>query len=115
MRCRLIWRLFEVMGDDPEELREMLDLYFDEMACNIEKLRAAIASGNANEINSLAHNSVGASANCGIVALVAPLRQLERLGRENQLNGAAALSAQIDHEFARVRPFLKENLALVSV
>jgi HPt (histidine-containing phosphotransfer) domain-containing protein len=80
---------------------------------NIEKLLAAIASGNANEINSLAHNGVGVSANCGIVALVVPLRQLERLGHENQLNGAAAPSAQIDQAFARVKLFLKEHLELV--
>jgi HPt (histidine-containing phosphotransfer) domain-containing protein len=85
------------------------------MAGNIERLRIAIASGNANEVSSLAHTGVGVSANCGIVALVGPLRKLERLGHENQLNGAAALSAQIDQEFARVRHFLKENLELVAV
>jgi signal transduction histidine kinase/CheY-like chemotaxis protein len=108
-------RLVEVMGDDPEALHELLDIYLDEMADNIGKLRAAIASGNANEINLLAHNVVDVSANCGIVALVAPLRELERLGRDNQLDGSAALSAQIDREFARVRLFLKENLELVAV
>ena len=108
-------RLFEAMGDDPEELKEMLDLFLDEMAGNIEKLRAAIASGNGSEVNSLAHNGAGVSANCGIVALVAPLRRLERLGHENQLNGAAVLSAQIDQELARVRLFLKENLETVAV
>jgi CheY-like chemotaxis protein/HPt (histidine-containing phosphotransfer) domain-containing protein len=108
-------RLFEAMGDDPGELHAMVDLYLNDMAGNIERLRIAIASGNANEVNSLAHNGVGVSATCGIVALVEPLRQLERLGHEKQLNGAAALSAQIDQEFARVRLFLKENLELVAV
>ena len=108
-------RMFEVMGEDPAELRETLDLYLDDMADNLGKLLAAIASGNANEIMLLAHNAAGVSANCGIVALVAPLRELERLGREDQLNGVEVLSAQVDQEFDRVRLFLKENLEPVAV
>ena len=36
----------------------------------------------------IAHNCAGTSANCGMVAVVDHFRELERMGRENQLTGA---------------------------
>jgi len=41
---------------------------------------------------------------------VGPLRELERMGREGRLTGAAELCAQVGSEFERVRLFLRENL-----
>jgi HPt (histidine-containing phosphotransfer) domain-containing protein len=92
-----------------------LDLYLSQMPQSLEKLSAAIESGNAQEVDLIAHNCAGTSANCGITAVIAPLRELERLGRENQLAGAAVLSAQVSREFERVQLFLAENLEQVAV
>ena len=50
-----------------------------------------------------------------MVALVEPLRELERMGRENRLAGASLLRVQVASEFARVKVFLQENLAQVAV
>jgi hypothetical protein len=50
-----------------------------------------------------------------MVALVEPLRALERMGRENQLAGAATVNAQVCQEFERVKLFLQENLEPVAV
>ena len=41
---------------------------------------------------------VGASATCGMVAMVEPLRALEKQGRENQLAGFAALRLPHPHQ-----------------
>jgi signal transduction histidine kinase/CheY-like chemotaxis protein len=103
-------RLLLALGDEPEELAGILDAYFAQMSESLGKLALAIESGNAREVNSISHNCAGVSANCGIVALVEPLRELERRGRENELEGAAALSARVGKEFSRVRTFLEENL-----
>lgn len=105
-------RLYLVMGDEPEELAEILSVYLDQMSENLEKLDAAIAAGNAREVDMLAHNCAGVSATCGAVAVVEPLRELERMGRENQLGGAAALHEQTQREFARIRLFLQERLKI---
>jgi CheY-like chemotaxis protein len=105
-------RLHEAMG---EELFEILDLYLEQMSENLEKLTAAIEAGNAGEVDLIAHNCAGTSANCGMVAVVKPLRELERLGRAGSLVGAAALGRQAVSEFERLRVFLQENLAPVAV
>lgn len=101
-------RLHEAMGD---ELFEILDIYLVQTSENLEKLKAAIAAGNASEVDAIAHNCAGTSANCGMVAMVGPLRKLERMGREGSLDGAAALGGEVIREFERVQAFLHENLA----
>jgi hypothetical protein len=47
--------------------------------------------------------------------LVPLLRELERLGLEGQLNGAAQLCQHANHEFKRIRTFLDAYLAKDSV
>jgi CheY-like chemotaxis protein/HPt (histidine-containing phosphotransfer) domain-containing protein len=105
-------RLREAMGD---ELFDILDIYLAQMSENLEKLTAAIEDGNAGELDSIAHNCAGTSANCGMVAVVQPLRELERMGREGSLAGAEALGRQVVSEFQRVKVFLHDNLVPVAV
>jgi PAS domain S-box-containing protein len=107
-------RLHEAMGDDPEAILEILNLYHTGMAESLLKLDAAISSGDAGEVAMLAHNCVGTSANCGMVAVVEHLRELERMGHENQLPGAAPVKAQIGIEFERIKVFLAEEFAPLS-
>jgi len=104
-------RLHQALGDDPDEVSEILDVYREQMAESLIKLDAAIAGANAEEINLIAHNCAGTSANCGMIALVNPFHELERISRENQLMGAADLSAVVTLEFERVKLFLAERFA----
>lgn len=105
-------RLHDAMGD---ELFDILDIYLVQMSENVERLTAAIEAGNAGEVDLIAHNCAGTSANCGMVAVVQPLRELERMGREGSLAGAEPLGKQVVGEFQRVKVFLKDNLAPVAV
>ena len=107
-------RLHEALGDDPEEILEILNLYRTQMAENLIKLDTAITFGNAGEVDLIAHNCAGASVNCGMVAVVEQLRELERMGRENQLIGAAPMSAQVGIEFERIKLFLAEEFEPVA-
>jgi PAS domain S-box-containing protein len=108
-------RLRLAMGDEPEEVSEILGVYLGQMSESLERLGVALVSGNADKVNLIAHNCAGVSANCGIVALVEPLRELERMGRVDQLEGAIALGAQVGGELERVKIFLRENLEQVAV
>jgi HPt (histidine-containing phosphotransfer) domain-containing protein len=103
-------RLYTMSGDDVEEVSDIVNIYIKQMSESLEKLDEAIRDGNASEVNLLAHNCLGVSANCGIVALVEPFRELKRMAEANQLAGSAACSAQARKEFERVRSFLQENL-----
>jgi CheY-like chemotaxis protein len=108
-------RLHLALGDDPAELAEVLDVYLAQMSESLEKLASAVESGDARDVRLIAHNCAGVSANCGMVALVGPLRELERMGREGRLEGAAALGAQVCKEFARVKTALADNLQHTAV
>jgi HPt (histidine-containing phosphotransfer) domain-containing protein len=108
-------RLYQALGSEPEEFNEILDLYLEHMPLSLEKLRLAIEAGDVGEVHMIAHNGGGTSANCGMTAMVAPLRELERMGREKQLSGAVALRAQVCLEFERVKLFLAEHLQTVAV
>ncbi|HYJ46546.1 MAG TPA: response regulator, partial [Pyrinomonadaceae bacterium] len=103
------------MGDEPEELADILDVYLTQMSEGLEKLSAAIEAGDAERVSFISHNCAGVSANCGMVALVSPLRELDRMGRAEQLEGAAALALRVGREFERVKTFLRENLEAVVV
>ena len=105
-------RLHEAMGD---QVFEIVDIYLEQMAQNLKNLTVAIAAGNAGEVDLIAHNCAGTSANCGMVAVTQPFRELERMGREGRLDGAEALCRQVFSEFERVKIFLKENLPQVAV
>jgi signal transduction histidine kinase/DNA-binding response OmpR family regulator len=108
-------RLHQALGDDPEEILEILDLYRTQMAENLVRLDAAITSGNADEVDLIAHNCAGTSANCGMVAIVEHLHELERMGREHQLIGAAPVNAQVGIEFERIKLFLEEKFEALAV
>jgi HPt (histidine-containing phosphotransfer) domain-containing protein len=107
-------QLHQAMGYEPEELREILDIYLDQMPLNLENLGIAIESGNAEEVNLIAHNCAGTSANCGMSAVVSPFRELERMGREKDLARAMVVRDQACVEFERVKLFLAQHLQPVA-
>jgi two-component system sensor histidine kinase/response regulator len=98
--------LMEVSGDDPKGLGELVDLILSQLEDLIEKLSAAIQSGAAKEISELAHEYVGASASCGMTAMVPPLQELERLGRSGFLGGAEESLATARGQVTRIKHFL---------
>ena len=102
-------RLEAVFGDEPNEFQEILELYLTEMARSLEELDQAIAAGDIGKVGLIAHNCAGTSANCGMTAVIEPLHRLERLTREERLDGAAELATEIKEGFERVKLFLKEQ------
>ncbi|HSP64159.1 MAG TPA: PAS domain S-box protein [Pyrinomonadaceae bacterium] len=106
-------QLSSVIGDEPYKCAEILEVYLDQMVTNLERLGAAIELQDAETVDLIARNCAGTSAHCGIVAIVDPLREMECMGRENRLDDAAVLLADISREFARAQSFLQENLKVV--
>ena len=104
-------RLMEFSDGTVESLRELINLYLDQTRKQMDQLHAAIAGGNAPEVRRIAHSSAGASATCGMVTMSPLLRELEHLGAEEHLDGAAGLAAQVEEQFARVREQLENILA----
>jgi CheY-like chemotaxis protein len=100
-------RLHEALG---EELSEILELYMSQMTDNLRLLKVAIEAGDTEQVESIAHSCVGTSANCGMVAVVPPLRALETAGRQGSLEGGTTLLEEANRQFERISLFLETEL-----
>ena len=97
-------------GEDPDFLRDLAKLYFDQAGEIMPALSAAVAGGSASDVNYLAHKLAGASLSCGMSAMVAPLRELETRGRNGDLTGADVFLAQVAANLEIVRAAVQEFL-----
>jgi two-component system, sensor histidine kinase and response regulator len=84
-------RLEAAANDDPKVVQELVQLYFAQAKDLMNGLRAAINSGSAKDVDHFAHKLVGASLACGMSAMVLPLRELEKRGKDGKLGDAEAL------------------------
>ena len=103
-------RMHEMMGDEPVEFQEIANLYLDQMSKHLHQLDTAVASGNHVEVELIAHNCAGTSANCGMNALAIPFRELETVGRNGCLDGAPAFLAQAHRLFEQTRAVLAQHV-----
>jgi CheY-like chemotaxis protein len=101
-----IQRLREVSDRSFEELWELIELYLVQANDLIQNLRAAIQVGKAESVELLAHELVGASANCGMTAMMPSLRDLERMGRTRNLSGAENLCTVVSNQLNQTKQFL---------
>jgi CheY-like chemotaxis protein/HPt (histidine-containing phosphotransfer) domain-containing protein len=99
-------KLAESTGDDPELMREILALYLEQTAPQIEQLGAAFASNDAATVGRLSHGILGASSACGFRILVPLLRAAEAQAKSGCLDDAARLQGSIQREFQAVREWI---------
>ena len=102
-------RLTELAGGDQDGIRELATLYLTQTTEQFGELAAAVKAGQVQEVERVAHKSAGASATCGMNAIVPLLRELERQGREGTLIDAENLMARASKELDRIRDFLKDR------
>jgi CheY-like chemotaxis protein/HPt (histidine-containing phosphotransfer) domain-containing protein len=96
-------RLEAAANEDPKMLQELVELYFAQATDLMNGLRGAINSGSAKDIDHFAHKLVGASLACGMSAMVLPLRELEKRGKENRLENTDALFEQASRHLELTR------------
>src|SRR5207244_4462562 len=75
-------RLNDFAGGNPDNFNELVCLYLKQTTEQIEQIRRALAERNAEQVSQVAHSCAGASATCGMVALVPLLRQVEHFSQE---------------------------------
>ena len=104
-------RLREMGADDDETVRELVDLYFEQAGELIKQLEEAVRSGEAQEVKRFSHKLCGASATCGMDAIVPFLRELESKGDRCELEGAGELCKMVSVQYAEIRKFLSVEMA----
>jgi HPt (histidine-containing phosphotransfer) domain-containing protein len=97
-------------GEDPGFMRDLAKLYFDQAGEIMPALGAALQSRSASDVDYLAHKMAGASLSCGMLAMVAPLRELEARGRKGDLTGADGFMAQATANLEIVRASVEDYL-----
>jgi CheY-like chemotaxis protein len=102
-------RLNDFAGGNLENFNELVALYVKQTGEQIEQIRAALVGQDSERTSRLAHSCAGASATCGMLAMVPLLRQVERLGQESQLPAAAELLPSIEREFERLQRYLETH------
>jgi HPt (histidine-containing phosphotransfer) domain-containing protein len=103
-------QLRDASGEDPNFLRDLAKLYFDQAREIMAALVVALEKRSAGEVDYLAHRLAGASLSCGMSAMVAPLRELEARGRKGDLTGAEEFMDQAAASLEIVRATVQEYL-----
>ena len=102
-------RLNDFAGGDPDNFNELVSLYVKQTGEQLEQFQAALADKDAERAARIAHSCAGASATCGMVAIVPLLRQAEHLGHEGDLAALPDILAAIDDEFVRLKSYLQSH------
>ncbi|MES2570448.1 MAG: response regulator [Verrucomicrobiota bacterium] len=109
--CPVDFRLLrEASNGDLETMRDLVRMYLEQADDIMSRLDGALKSGAALEVNRLAHKLAGASAICGMVALVPLLNELEQLGLSNQLAAAHPIQQSAVTALRRIKRFLGSYL-----
>ncbi|MDX2152612.1 MAG: response regulator [Bryobacteraceae bacterium] len=93
----------ERVGGDEELFREVARLFLDEYPQLLERVRRALATGDARELEHSAHSLKGSVANFGAKQVVESAFALERLGRSGSTEGAGSLLATLEQSLTVLR------------
>jgi signal transduction histidine kinase/HPt (histidine-containing phosphotransfer) domain-containing protein len=108
-------RMRDLTDGNTDNLRELVEMYFNQTNKQFVQLRDAIAGGRADEVRRVAHSCAGASATLGMTRLVPRLREMEKLAASGTLTGAEQICEHAAGELASVREFLRTQPELAEV
>ena len=95
------------VGGDEELLKEIAVIFLDDYPKVLSEIRAAIANGDARQLEASAHTLKGSAANFGAAAVVAAALQLEKMGRAARLEQAAASVSALEEGLCALRADLE--------
>lgn len=99
-------QLTSASDGDIDLLKELMKLYFRQADEIMIELRKAVTASDLNEVDHLSHKLAGSSLTCGMSALVAPLRSLERNAKAGSLDGAPGFFAEVEVQLEAVRQYM---------
>jgi HPt (histidine-containing phosphotransfer) domain-containing protein len=99
------------MGDD-EFAGELVRIFLDDTAVQIERLRAAVESADCNEAAEAAHRMKGAGGNVGAEIFAAACGEIETAGRTGRADALCGGLAGAQRELARARELFESELGV---
>ena len=102
--------LDDITDNDAVMRREVVEMYLAQTATQRDEIERAIFVSDAAALSNLAHKSVGGSAMCGMIAIVEPMRKMERLGLDGKTVEAQPFLAQARKAFVSINKQCRELL-----
>jgi HPt (histidine-containing phosphotransfer) domain-containing protein len=97
---------------DGEDLRDIVELYFADVAAQLDRLHAYIDDGDAEGVAAAAHRIKGASLSMGAARIASLAAATEVAGREGDLSPCAGLVATLEDVIEPTREALGSELAV---
>jgi HPt (histidine-containing phosphotransfer) domain-containing protein len=95
--------LRQLQGEGEQDIvQELAEAFQFETPPLLEALRKAVAEGQPEQLKRAAHNLKGSSNNLGAHTMAALSADLEALGKQGTLAGAAELVTRLEQEYQRV-------------
>ena len=98
--------LYEQVGDEADLLMKVIEMFRADSVRVMARLREALASGDAEEVQQGAHRLKGALLTLGGKPAAEAAMHLERMGRERDLSEGPAMLTRLRDEIARLNPEL---------
>lgn len=104
----------EMVGDDdPMMFTEIIDTYLTESPPLVAAMRSAVSQNNIEELTRAAHSLKSSSEYLGAMGLVELCKQMEQLGRSNQVQHQAkeiaAVLEEIESQYVAVAAALQQE------
>ena len=109
----LDWTRFRALAGGEEAVRDLVGFYIPYVVERLDALRSAVRAGAAAQVEVIAHELGGSVAAAGVTDIVGPLLALEQMAHEGRLGMAAAVLADAEAGFARIRDFLLQHIDAV--
>ncbi len=103
----MLTELKELMED---EFKNLLQTYLDDSEKHVIQIQSAINAGDANDVRGSAHSLKGSSGNLGATQLAEFCRQLEFMGRDNELSAAQSTYDTMLEEYQIVKKIISGEL-----
>ncbi len=108
---RRLHELSAIGGDDePDLLRVLVMMYMNDAVKRIASIYTALQTGDMQKMTIAAHTLKGSSGNMGARLLVPTCAEIERLGKNQSMEGVAKLFATLETDFTYVKAALDRFL-----
>ncbi len=99
-------KLHKIIGGNNDVFAELIDMFLEDAPTFLENMRQAVKQGAAADLRLAAHSLKSNSAEFGATALCELCRELEAMGKENTLEGAAEKVSQAEVLYEQVQAAL---------
>jgi len=107
-------RLNDLTDNQPDSLRELVEMYFKQTTQQFAQIEAALAAGKTDEVRRVAHSCAGSSATLGMLRLGQMMRNLEKEAKAGTLTNAGPIWEDARREYQAVKQFLATQPGLAA-